>query len=159
MLRSSRHLGPHTLRPKLNNSTRSCCRLQQVCLACPVSPAAPKKRCLNGAVWGLRAQKLALRKIWQAATVSSNTRLRLFFHLWKFPATAAQTIAQHQAYEHANLRIQIRFQCQQLLVFARRLRRHLRQSKAHALQDKIAALTENACWGGFALSQAFSGPY
>ena len=36
--------------------------LQQVCLACPVYPAAPKKRCLNGAVWALRAQKLALRK-------------------------------------------------------------------------------------------------
>ena len=93
--------------------------LQQVCLACPVYPAAPKKRCLNGAVWALRAQKLALRKrIRQAPTVSSNTRLRLSFHLWKFPATAAQTIVQHQACEHTNLCIQIRLQCQYLYSLA-----------------------------------------
>jgi hypothetical protein len=46
-----------------------------------------------------------------------------------------------------------------ILVFARRLRRHLRQSKAHALQDEIAALTENApAWMILHCLKPFLGP-
>ena len=118
--------------------------LQQVCTACPISQSIPKKRCLAGDIWDLRARKLALkRRLHGAAYHRSLTRLRLFFQLWKMPDTADDIIGKHQAYACTNLCIQIKLQCK-YVVLARHLRKHLRKSKAQALQDDITALPDTA---------------
>ena len=118
--------------------------LQQVCKACPITPSAPKKRCFSGSVWELRAQKLALRhRIRKATKGQIQSSLRFFFQLWKSPATSSRTIVQHHAYEHTNLCIHFRLQCQ-YVVLARSLRKQLRLYKMQALNEEIATLNEQA---------------
>ena len=118
--------------------------LKQVRTACPTSQAVPKKRCLAGDIWALRAHKLALRKRIRSATSScSLIQLRFVFQLWKDADTAVETIGLHQAYERTNSCIRIKLQCQYVAI-ARQLRKHLRQSKARALHDEIVALPDTA---------------
>ena len=83
------------------------------------------------------------RRLCSASTTSSITQLRLFFLLWKSPATEVCTLEQHFAYEHTNLCIQIRLHCQ-YVVLARRLRKQLRHSKIQAIQAEIMSLTATA---------------
>ena len=87
--------------------------LHQVGLACPVSPAVPKKRCLNGEVWTARDR--------------ARNRSRFLFHLWKHPSTD-----RYAAYECTTLCSMLRLNCQ-YLHHARKLRSMLRQSKIQAL--------------------------
>ena len=87
--------------------------LHQVGLACPVSPAVPKKRCLNGEVWTARDR--------------ARNRLRFLFHLWKHPSTD-----RYAAYECTTLCSMLRLNSQ-YLHHARKLRSMLRQSKIQAL--------------------------
>ena len=118
--------------------------LKQVADACPVAPSMPKKPGLDRPIWDLRGQKLALRRrLRSASTTSSITQLRLFFLLWKSPATEVCILEQHFAYEHTNLCTQIRLHCQ-YVVLARRLRKQLRHSKIQAIQAEIMSLTETA---------------
>ena len=91
------------------------------------------------------------RRLCSASTTSSITQLRLFFLLWKSPATEVCTLEQHFAYEHTNLCIQIRPHCQ-YVVLARRLRKQLRHSKIQAIQAEIMSLTATAPAGEILVS-------
>ena len=118
--------------------------LQQLRQVCPSSNSLPKKRCLAGEIWDLRARKLALRKrLCSAKITRMKLQLRFFFQMWKAPDMTVDTIAQHHAYESTNICIQIYLQCQ-YVTLARQLRSDLRKSKARALHAEIVALTDAA---------------
>lgn len=118
--------------------------MQEVCKACPISSTLPKKRCLQGEVWEIRAKKFALqRRLRHASTRRCQIQLRFFFHLWKVSDPAEDMVDQHIAYVQTNLCITVRLQCQ-YVSYARKLRSLLRKAKTIALDQEISALPENA---------------